>query len=52
MGSAPSTKDVYIAECLAKLKDDNNDGDDNFPLPLPPPLLSMLPGFFSPRGRA
>ena len=52
MSSAPSTNDVYIAECLAKLKDDNNTDNDNFPL-LPPPLPpSTPPSFFSSRGRA
>ena len=52
MSSVPSTKDVYIAERLAKLKDDNNDHDDNFPVPPPPTSWSMLPCFFSSRGRA
>ena len=51
MSSVPSTKDVYIAERLAKLKDNNNN-DDNFPLPLPPPPPSTLPSLFSSRGRA
>ena len=52
MSSAPSTNDVYIAERLGKLKDDNNTDNDNFPL-LPPPLPpSTPPSFFSSRGRA
>ena len=51
MSSVPSTKDVYIAERLAKLKDSNNN-DDNFPLLLPPPPPSTLPSLFSSRRRA
>ena len=53
MSSSPSTKDVYIAERLAKLRDDNNDDDYNgdFPLLPPHPLPSTQPSFFSPRGR-
>ena len=53
MSSAPSAKDVYIAERLAKLKDVNNDDDDNFPLPPPPPPPpSTSPGYFCSRRTA
>ena len=52
MNNMPSTKHVYIAECLAKLKDNNNDDNDNFHLLLPPPPPSVPPSFFSSRGRA
>ena len=48
----PSTKDVYVAERLTKLKHNINDDDDNFPLPPPPPPPSTPPGCFSPRGTA